>query len=199
MRTSLAVAALAATAWALPSVAGQADEPWIDPGYRGEFIRAGGGFSCKVGADQKVRPEHGPYLTEQACLHMGPFAIGGDSALVKALGKPEQVAPLSAEATQLVFLPPTPTGNTYMVVTIAHGRIVALQMSGEAPIPGWSFNHIDLGMPVEKLTGILGEAFNVRPVADNGSELWTYGAWTFSFEVKAGRVISVRIADHDYS
>ena len=73
--------------------------------------------------------------------------------------------------------------------------MIALQVSGPAPAPGYSFNHINLGDSTEKLMAQSGGPFHVGPSGLEKTELWTYHPWPFSFEVRADRVTSIRISD----
>jgi hypothetical protein len=73
--------------------------------------------------------------------------------------------------------------------------VIALQVSGPAPAPGYSFNHINLGDSTEKLMAQFGGPFHVGPSGLEKTELWTYHPLLFSFEVQADRVTSIRISD----
>jgi hypothetical protein len=78
-------------------------------------------------------------------------------------------------------------------VTIAANQVVALQVTGHAAATGYGFNHIDLGMPMETLLHEFGQPGHVGPSEEKGTELWTYGPWPFSFEVRDGHISSIRI------
>jgi hypothetical protein len=57
---------------------------------RGEWMRAGAGFACKVPVPEKLRSAAiEPDVLSRACQHIGPFVIGDDGgAVTKVLGAP---------------------------------------------------------------------------------------------------------------
>jgi hypothetical protein len=79
--------------------------------------------------------------------------------------------------------------------TLTANRVVALQISGEAPAPGYSFNQVNLGDGIDKLMGQFASPHHVGPSGLDKTELWSYGPWPFSFEVRGDRVTSIRISD----
>ncbi|WP_247505577.1 hypothetical protein [Bradyrhizobium sp. 1] len=74
-------------------------------------------------------------------------------------------------------------------------RVIALQISGPAPAPGYSFNQLNLGHSTERLLARFGSLVHVGPSGLEKTELWTYAPWPFSFEVREDRVTSIRIND----
>ncbi len=63
------------------------------------------------------------------------------------------------------------------------------------PKKDYSFNHTNLGDSTETLTRYFGAASQVTKSDLPETDVWHYGPWPFSFEVKAGRVTSIRIVD----
>lgn len=166
-----------------------------DRGYRGEFSRAGPVFVCTYGAGQKMKPGESGEIGYQPCLYIGPFAIGGDAAVLEPMGKPDETVPAGDGQTHMVYIFSVGGAQPYLVVTLDGKRIAAVQISGPAPIPDLEFNHITLGMPVAKLVERFGKPFAQTPVSTNGADLWSYRPWPFSFEVKDDIVTSIRIAE----
>lgn len=163
-----------------------------DTVYRGEFVRRGDEFLCGV---ENVKPEDMKRLSGRWCLHMGGLAIGDKASAASFLGKPAQIIPGEKGAKNRVFFLERPNTKPYLVVTVTAGRIVALQVTGDAPIGTWSFNYVGLGAPAKDLIGILGEPMSKEP--REGYEYWSYYPHPFSFEITDGRVTSIRINDRD--
>ncbi len=163
-----------------------------DTGYRGEYHRSGGGFACRV---EGVKPEDSGRISEEWCLHMGKLAIGDQASTASFLGEPGQLIPGENGAENRVFFLERPEALPYLVVTVASGKIVALQVTGDAPVRNWSFNRVQLGFAAQDLIGILGEPMSKEP--REGYEHWSYYPWPFSFEITEGHVTSIRINDRD--
>ncbi|WP_157100647.1 hypothetical protein [Rhodoplanes sp. Z2-YC6860] len=130
------------------------------------------------------------------CLRLGPFVIGGDArTLVSALGPPHQTRTLAKGAQAPMWFLGEREHYPYLVAILLKGRIVALQVTGEAPVKDYGFNHVNLGDSTQTLEGHFGPAFEIGKSELADTDLWTYSPWPFSFEVKAGRVTSIRIID----
>jgi hypothetical protein len=151
----------------------------------GEWRRVGPSFACVADTP-----------TLMACLHMGPFIIGGDaSTLEAALGAPYETVPQPKGAQALLWFLGEREQYPYFVATTLDGRIVALQVTGEIPAKGYGFNHVNLGDSTETLIKYFGAPFQVSKSDQPDTDLWAYPPWPFSFEVVAGRVTSIRIVD----
>lgn len=176
--------------------------------FRGEWSRAGAGFACRVTAARKLTQEEVKSKAfAVACQQMGPLMIGGDAQTINAvLGAPHRTRPQAKGATGMVyFLGGFPGGSgpgiaPYLVATVQQNSIVALQVTGPAPAPGkdFSFNHVDLGDSTDTLVKYFGAARHLSPSEIKDTDVWTYGPFPFSFEVKDGRVTSIRITAPDY-
>jgi hypothetical protein len=164
---------------------------------RGEWRRVGESFACKVDAPAQVPPSAvKPESLMRACLRMGPFVIGGDArTLASALGKPHQTMAQPKGANALMWFLGEREKYPYLVATVLKGRIVALQVTGDAAAIGYGFNHVDLGDSTQTLAEHFGPAFEISKSDQADTDLWSYPPWPFSFEVKAGRVTSIRVID----
>jgi hypothetical protein len=164
---------------------------------RGEWLRAGPGFACKVGVGEKLPPELiNSDILARACLHMGPFVIGDDAqALVTALGAPHRALPQPNGAKASIYFLEQAGQYPYLVATVSKNRIVALQVTGPVAAKGYAFNHIDLGAATDTLVQYFGQPNHLEPSSEKGTELWAYRPWPFSFEIRDGHVTSIRIAD----
>jgi hypothetical protein len=163
---------------------------------RGEWRRVGPSFACKVDAPQQIPPSAiDPDALLMACMHMGPFVIGDEARTLSILGPPHRTVPQPKEAKALVWFVGEPGHYPYFVATVRNDRIAALQITGTPHAKAYGFNHINLGDGTEALTRYFGPAFRVGKSDLPDTDVWHYGPWPFSFEVKDGRVTSIRISD----
>ena len=162
---------------------------------RGEWLRAGPGFVCKVGPVAKQPPDQiKPDLLARACLHMGPFVIGDSvQALKTALGTPHRTLPQPNGTLAWLYFLEQENRHPYFVAIVSKDRIVALQVTGTVAAKGYSFNHVDLGVTTDTLVQHFGQPNHLEPSEEKDTELWAYRPWPFSFEVREGRVTSIRI------
>jgi hypothetical protein len=137
-----------------------------------------------------------PEVLARACQHIGPFVIGEEAKAVKAaLGEPHRTLPGPDGRTQWIYFLGQREHYPYLVVTLQNKRIVVLQVTGSSAAQGYGFNHIDLGATSDALVAIFGQPNHVEPSELKDTELWAYGVWPFSFEVKDGHVTSIRISE----
>jgi hypothetical protein len=165
---------------------------------RGEWRRVGASFACKVDAPRDLPPKAiNPNALMTACMHLGPFVIGGDArTLVSVLGPPHETMPPQPKGAKALLWFFGERGQyPYFIATVLNGRIVALQVTGEAPAKDYGFNHVNLGDSTQTLAEHFGPAFEIGKSELADTDLWTYSPWPFSFEVKAERVTSIRIID----
>lgn len=166
-----------------------------DPELRGQWLRVGQTFACKVEAGKRVAAPD-PDILSFACQRMGALGVGISEASLKAvLGEPHRKLPPANNATNYVYFLGKADQFPYLAATVRANRVDALQISGPAPVAAFSFNQINLGDGTEKLLAQLGSPFHVGPSGLEKTELWTYGPWPFSFEVRENRVTSIRISD----
>jgi hypothetical protein len=171
--------------------------PPATPDGRGEWRINGPSFICIVTWPNKQPPKDlTPETLANACLYMGPFGIGRDAKTVAAaLGPPHRTLPQPNEAMANLYFLEAADRMPYLIVTTRKDKIIALQVSGAATSKDYTFNHIKLGDDTATLVKYFGAARQVSPSAIKDTEQWSYGPWPFSFEVKGGRVTSVRIVD----
>jgi len=164
---------------------------------RGEWIRVGPSFACRVPARQSLPPETiKPDVLTRACLHMGPLVIGDEARSVKSVaGAPYRTLPQPKGATAAVYFLGRPEQYPYLVATTLQDRIVALQITGTFAWNDFNFNHIDLGAKTERVIEHFGPPNHMEPSSIKDADLWVYRPRPFSFEVKDERVISIRIVD----
>ncbi|CCE09755.1 conserved exported hypothetical protein [Bradyrhizobium sp. STM 3843] len=161
---------------------------------RGEWHRAGAGFGCKVVPPRKLSQEELIAVMARACLRLGPLVIGdaADSA-TSVLGPPHRTLEQPQDQVAWIYFIGQREHYPYFVVTIAADKIVALQVTGETAAPGYDFSHVALGATTDDLVGVFGQPSHFEPSELKDTELWTYPPHPFSFELKGGRVISIRI------
>jgi hypothetical protein len=166
-----------------------------DPELRGMWQRAGQAFVCRVDTGKRLTPPD-PDILSFACQRMGALGVGISEAAAKAaLGEPPRKQEQPNNATADVYFLGKLDQLPILAVTVRANRVVALQISGEAPLAAYSFNQINLGDNTEKLLTQFGSPYHVGPSGLEKTELWTYGPWPFSFEVRDDRVTSIRISD----
>ncbi len=189
----IAVAASAAALLALAAVPARSAEDVEINVWR----RSGPGFAC-ITAPPKGAPPGAvdPDKLALPCLHMGPFAIGGDPrTLTSVLGAPHRTLPQPKGPEAMVWFLEQRDHYPYFIASVRNDRIAALQVTGPAPAKGYGFNHVNLGDSTETLTRYFGQAFRVSKSDLPNTDVWHYGPWPFSFEVNSGRVTSIRIVD----
>ncbi|MCS3494976.1 hypothetical protein M2189_006064 [Bradyrhizobium japonicum] len=166
-----------------------------DPELRGQWLRVGQTFACKVEAGKRITPPD-PDALSFACQRMGALGVGiSEASLKAALGEPHRKLPPANNATNYVYFLGKPDQLPYLAATVKANRVVALQVSGPAPVAAYGFNQVNLGDSIEKLIARFGGPFHVGPSGLEKTELWTYEPWPFSFEVRQDRVTSIRISD----
>jgi hypothetical protein len=193
---TVAVASLdAACAQAPDGAAGASASLFKD----GEWVRTGPTFACRAAAAGTIpQDKFDPEDLGRACLHMGPFRVGNPAQTLKSvLGEPHETLPQPKGVMAWLYFLDRPGQFPYFVGFVLQDRIVALQTSGVAPVPSkdYSFNHIDLGTDTDTLLKVFGPATHTQPAGIKDTDLWTYGPWPFSFEVRAGHVTSIHITD----
>lgn len=163
---------------------------------RGEWSRAGAGFGCKVVPPRQLSQEQLLAVMARACQRLGPLVVGdGADTATAALGPPHRTLKQPQDKVAWVYFIGQREHYPYFVVTVAADKIVALQVTGDgtAPAPGYDFSHVGLGSTTDELVGVFGQPSHFEPSELKNVELWTYPPHPFSFELKGGRVISIRI------
>lgn len=162
---------------------------------RGEWLRVGESFACRVGSVKELSQEQlKSDILARACLHLGPFTIGdGAQVLIKALGPPHRTLAQPKGAKASIYFLEQADHYPYLVATVSKNRIIALQVTGPAAAKDYSFNHIDLGATTDTLVQYFGQPNHLEPSEEKDTELWAYRPWPFSFEVRNGHISSIRI------
>jgi hypothetical protein len=163
---------------------------------RGEWKRAGAGFACAAKMPQQLTPAQLEALITRTCLHLGPLVIG-DAAdrAIAALGQPHRTLNQPKGRVAWIYFLGQRDHYPYFIVTVETNKVVALQVTGETAAPGYDFNHVTLGASADDLLQVFGQPSHFEPSELKDAELWTYPPHPFSFELKSGRVISIRIRE----
>ena len=183
------------------SAGAQQDRPdLVDPGYRGTFVRSGPGFGCRMESPKKLSPDEIKALSEHACLRIGPFVVGSKAAVLKsALGEPSRTRPGAKDTTTWVYFFGKTNDAPYLVASIWHDRLVAIQVTGRMPADDYGFNGITLGATTETVLKQLGKPMVVKANSEPNTDVWSYQPWPFSLEMTSGQVTSIRVADSQFN
>jgi hypothetical protein len=204
MRRAWAILAVVLTLGMLDlnqSTFAQKDRPdLVDPGYRGTFIRSGAGFACRTDPGEKLSPDQIKALSEHACLRIGPFVVGSKAAVLKSsLGEPNRTQRGAKDTTVWVYFFGKTNDAPYLVASIWHDRLVAIQITGRMPADDYGFNGIALGAATATVLKFLGKPMDVKPSSEPNTDVWSYQPWPFSLEVTNGQVNSIRVADPQFN
>jgi hypothetical protein len=159
------------------------------------YERGGGGFGCHTSKEDFARIQA---EKRDVCLRIGPLYVGMARTDAEAmLGKPWTTVPVGARTAFAYLLQKDEARHlgTYTVLTYAaDGRVDSVQVTGD-PWPGnWQFSGLTLGTAQYKVTERLGAPLQSARSEDPGAVEWSYRPATFSFEIKAGLVSSIRLA-----
>jgi hypothetical protein len=172
----------------------------IDSPYPGEFIRTGPSFACQIKAPSKLSPAEIEKLSEHACLRIGALAVGNKVTMLKAaLGEPSRIHPGRKEATAWVYFFGKTAAASYLVASVWHETLVALQVTGREPADAYGFSGIKLGDTAEAAIKRLGKPMVAQPTGEGTTEIWSYQPWPFSLEITDGHVTSIRVADPQFN
>nr|WP_244422993.1 hypothetical protein [Bradyrhizobium sp. ORS 278] len=163
---------------------------------RGEWKRAGAGFACTVTPPRQLSQELLLAVMARACMRLGPLVVGDPAATATAaLGQPHRMLKQPQDKVAWIYFVGEREHYPYFVVTVAADRIVALQVTGDGTTtaPGYELSSVGLGATTEDLVKVFGQPSHFEPSELKGVELWTYPPQPFSFELKGGRVMSIRI------
>ncbi|WP_244563560.1 hypothetical protein [Bradyrhizobium sp. ORS 285] len=163
---------------------------------RGEWKRAGAGFACVVTPPRQLSQELLLAVMARACLRLGPLVVGDAAATATAaLGQPHRTLKQPQDKVAWIYFVGQREHYPYFVVTVVADKIVALQVTGDGTTtaPGYELSGVGLGATTDDLVKVFGQAGHFEPTELKGVELWTYPPHPFSFELKGGRVMSIRI------
>ena len=115
---------------------------------------------------RSARPSSRPICSSRIssprpAFHVGPFGVGEQTVRTS-----DHVAWRSAADAAAIqwgygsrsIFSKAGVNIPYLVATVSKGIITALQVTGPAPAKGYSFNHIDLGAPIDTLVQYFGPA-----------------------------------------
>lgn len=183
-------ACMAAVAGGIVLSAGVLAAPDVAPH---EFRRVGPTLACATPG----QPDESPVIRD--CLRMGRLRIGMSLFDVsRELGKPYRVVEQDGATLRVyVIAIEVPEGHSlpYWVVGFRGGTVSSLQITGERGDKRVAFSSIRLGDPKSRVLDVLGEPFVTKDVKDVDAEFWGYPPFPVSFEIKNGRVYSIRISD----
>ncbi|WP_244423406.1 hypothetical protein [Bradyrhizobium sp. ORS 375] len=163
---------------------------------RGEWKRAGAGFACTVTPPRQLSQDLLVAVMARACMRLGPLVVGDAAATATAaLGQPHRTLKQPQDKVAWIYFVGQREHYPYFVVTVAADKIVALQVTGDGTTtaPGYELSTVGLGATTDDLVAVFGQPSHFEPSELKGVELWTYPPHPFSFELKGGRVMSIRI------
>lgn len=153
-----------------------------------EFRTAGGGLACITQDPAEYTP---PYLN---CLRIGPVRIGQTRAEISRLfGKPSRVLKRRGGVIRVYPIKATPKPAYWVIVFSRGDRVRAIQLTGVAEDRDYPFSSIRLGDRSERVREILGKPAKVSDAEEIGGTLWSYRPFPISFEMKGGRVYSMKV------
>ncbi len=177
----LFTAALIATA-SVPAYAGD-----------GELRRVDGQLRC---LDESGGTVHPPGLD---CLRIGPVRIGETSRTVAMkFGKARQSVnrgPVTERLYPIDVGVPQGQRVPYWVIGFEDQRVVSIQITGDIPVHEYEFSSIHVGASEIKLQQRFGEAGFSQPAPRINGTLLGYPPYPVTFEIKNGRVYSMRVSE----
>lgn len=160
----------------------------------GEFRYSGGELNCISGVESTAPKP--PYLD---CLQIGPIRIGDTMRTVSMkFGKARQTVNRGAVTERVYPISMNvPAGQPvpYWVIGFEGQRVISIQISGDMRVEQFAFSSIRLGDPESKLLRLFGPAEFTQPVQQIAAVMWGYSPYPVTFELKNGRVYSMRVSE----
>jgi len=160
----------------------------------GEFRYSGGELNCVSGVESANQEP--PYLD---CLQIGPIRIGDTMRTVSMkFGKARQTVNRGAVTERVYPIDMNvPAGQPlpYWVLGFEGQRVISIQISGDMRVEQYAFSSIRIGDPESKLLRLFGPAGFTQPVPQIGAVMWGYSPYPVTFELKNGRVFSMRVSE----
>lgn len=174
-------------AWAFAPGDVRATEPY-------EFRKAAEAPACVNLYDPNDQAR--PYFD---CLKIGPVYVGltlRDVAMkfgkaskeVRQGGQILRVYPIRLQATPGAPLP-------YWVIGFEGQRVVSVQLTGDRAVTEFPFSSIHIGEPAARVIEVLGEPAHKQAAPNISGEMWIYSPLPVTFEIKNGRVYTMRVAE----
>lgn len=160
----------------------------------GEFRHDGGELKCITGSNGAEQDP--PYLD---CLRIGPIRIGDTLRIVSMkFGKARQSVdrgPVTERVYPISLDVPAGQPVPYWVIGFEGQRVISIQISGDLRVEQYAFSSIRIGDPESKLLKLFGPAGFTQPVPRIGGVMWGYSPYPVIFEIKNGRVYSMRVSE----
>jgi hypothetical protein len=160
----------------------------------GEFRYSGGELNCVSGVESTGQEP--PYLD---CLQIGPVQIGETMRTVSMkFGKARKTVKRGAVTERLYPINlNVPAGQPvpYWVIGFEGLRVISIQITGDVRVDQYAFSSIRIGDPESKLLKLFGPAGFNQPAPQIGGVLWGYSPYPVTFELKNGRVYSMRVSE----
>jgi len=160
----------------------------------GEFRYSGGVLTC----DSSAQPpdQQPPYL---ACLQIGPIQIGETLRTVSMkFGKARKTVKRGDITERLYPIAlNVPAGHPvpYWVIGFDRQRVISIQITGDLLVDQYAFSSIRVGDPESRVLLLLGPPEFSQPVSQVGGDMWGYSPYPVTFEIKNGRVYSMRVSE----
>jgi hypothetical protein len=183
----------------------------------GEFGYSGGVLTC----DSSAQPpdQQPPYL---ACLQIGPIQIGETLRTVsmkfgkarKTVKRGDVTERLYPIALNVPAGHPVPywvigfdrqrvisiqiTGDLLVdqyAIGFDRQRVISIQITGDLLVDQYAFSSIRVGDPESRVLLLLGPPEFSQPVSQVGGDMWGYSPYPVTFEIKNGRVYSMRVSE----
>ena len=163
------------------------------------LTREGWGFSCSGSREQLQKYEPDGTSPDAACGQIGPLWLGMSRADVeKTLGSPTTEKSLGSSILYVYSLQTDEAAHmiTYAVIGYdSRQRVGNIQLTGVPWSGAWTFADIKLGDPGKAVISRLGNPHQVAPSLQEGTLVWEYLPWTFSFEIRGSNVFSIRVSE----
>ncbi|MBE9552304.1 MAG: hypothetical protein IMF05_02460 [Proteobacteria bacterium] len=160
----------------------------------GEFRYSGGELNCISGVESAGQEP--PYLD---CLQIGPVRIGETLRTVSMkFGKARQTVnrgPVTERVYPISLNVPAGQRVPYWVIGFEGQRVISIQITGDLRVDQYAFSSIRIGDPESKLLRLFGPAEFTEPVPQIGGVMWGYSPYPVTFEIKNGRVYSMRVSE----
>ena len=191
LRTSIVAIALMAL-----STAGTAQNAVVANRSETGYVRAGAGFACRLTAEDFARTQiHRDFPGDYPCMRIGPLEMEmprSDAEMI--LGNAGSTVMGNGRENFIYDVPGDRSGSAYVALTFKNdGHVDTLQLTGDVVPQVWSFFGITTGDSQEALTSRFGQPLQIDNNTHPGFTIWGYEPWTFSFELKDGRVWSIAI------
>ena len=128
-------------------------------------------------------------------MHIGPLEMEMlRSDAEKILGHPAMSAIANGREVFIYDLNEARSAAGYVVLTFKdNGRVDSLQLTGDAAPRVWHFSGMTTGDSQQLLASHFGQPSTLDDHSKPGTTIWEYDPWTFSFELRDGRIWSILI------